>query len=237
MTRCRIIISLGLLVLVHLRAQAFAPNGIVVIDGNSLTTLRGNLAHWPTCATDGTCVHALADVLQDALGTPPSLGFVTAGLGGAGSADLIKRAPTTVDPHLYLRKPINLVIVWEGSNDLVHGLGVSGAIHGLTAYVTARHAVGWRVLTLTVIPRHELGGAVTPAAFESLRLALNTQLRLGATGADGVIDIASAPDFASASAPLGPLYLGDHVHLNEAGIRKAARVIANSAPLQAELKR
>src|SRR5262249_42133551 len=109
--------------------------------------------------------------------------------------EVLPRASTTVDPFYNPGAPINVVILWEIHGDLQQGYGVNATVDHLRQYVTARHAVGWKVLIMTSIP--EPPGTLTPDGqrFEFQRLAVNAKVRAGETGADGVLDVASAPAF------------------------------------------
>lgn len=208
------------------RAQApFDPYGVVVVDGNSLVVHRGNLAHWPACLTATTeepCVHPLADWLWATLGQPARLSVYEAGLRGAGTQELIARAPEFVDAKFVAWKPVRVVLFWEGSNDLYFGRGPTVALENLNTYVAARHAIGWRVAVLTVIPRSE---PTLPATWEWQRLQLNAQIRAGATGADVALDLAADALFLDTAVTSGPLYQ-DGVHLSERGVRTVAAWIA-----------
>jgi hypothetical protein len=90
-----------------------------------------------------------------------------------------------------LRVPgaVNVLVVWEGTNDLFFGASVDQAFSRLRSYCEARRKAGWSVVVLTLLPRLEPG---TPGGFETSRTEVNRRLRATWPGCpDSVVDVAA----------------------------------------------
>jgi lysophospholipase L1-like esterase len=168
---------------------------IVICHGNSLTNGygAGEGQNYPT-----------------QLGALLGAGFAVGGRGvnGVGTWYLSAEAPTIIDPQY---DPVNftnnIVIVWEITNDLATGTSGAEAVSRIWDYCAARRAVGWKVMTMTVLPRYDTDIAAQ-------RTIANTLLRNNwASNCDGLIDIGDNATLQTIIAGQG----NDGVHLSAEG--------------------
>jgi hypothetical protein len=117
----------------------------------------------------------------------------------------------------------NLLIAWEGTNDLYFGATPEQAVDHLISYRDHMTSKGWTVILLTLLPRQS---TPDPISFERQRLAVNAALR----GRNlTLIDVGADPEmgqFASASA--GLFYQADKVHLTDSGARRIAALVGGA---------
>jgi lysophospholipase L1-like esterase len=155
---------------------------------------------------------------------PAGLEGVNLGVPGQTTGMMQADAEDQVDPLAAgRRRPV--LVVWEGTNDLVYGtdppLDASAAYRHLAAYCRARQRAGYSVVVLTVLPREG------SAEFEAARGALNARLRDGWRGfADRLADVAADPAIGDAGAEFDQTYYRDTVHLTPAGYGVVARRVA-----------
>lgn len=100
---------------------------------------------------------------------------------------MLANAPTVVDP---LYQPgigkTNVVIIWGGSNDIANGgVNPTTVYNDLVSYCNARHAVGWKVVVVTMLSR--VGFDTQKNTYNNLILA-NWM-----TFADGLVDFTKTP--------------------------------------------
>ena len=186
----------------------FRP-GVVVWDGGSIISGHG--------ADPGYefPVQTLAVV-------PRACRSYVSSTGSAKIADMLAEAPTEVDARFDPSADLNLCLVQVGGGDLRRGTTAAQVYDALRTYCLARRAAGFRVLVLTVLPSNR------PETFEALRLAYDAMLRDGWRGfADGLVDIAADPRIGDTGDELdGQFYLGDQLHLTNAGNAVMASVAA-----------
>jgi hypothetical protein len=120
-------------------------------------------------------------------------------------------------------RPKKVCVAWEITNELYAGLSAETAYANFISYCTARRAVGWKVVALTVLPRSNDG---TPGDFESKRQAVNSSLRQNwADFADALADVAADARIGDAGDELDTAYYPDRVHLNAAGYAIVAGIV------------
>lgn len=153
---------------------------------------------------------------------------------------MISRAATRVDPF-YRTAPQaapQVVIIWGGTNNLTNA---TTTYNNIKSYCTARQAVGWKCIILTILPRTQAG--ISPS-FETLRQSVNASLRAdfptatahaniytGASYADYLIDIGSDATIGVAGSELNTTYYLDKVHLANTGCAVAADYVKKAIQL------
>ncbi|MFI1167753.1 SGNH/GDSL hydrolase family protein [Streptomyces sp. NPDC020801] len=200
--------------------------GSAVALGDSLTDGTGSSRdadhRWPD---------RLAERLR-ALPPPRRLGVLNAGISGN---RLLRdgvgpSALSRLDADALCRSGVRVLVVWEGINDVNGTPAATGPAAFAAAYsriVARAHAHGIRVVGATLTP---YGGhsAYTPAR-EAVRQAVNALIRGGALF-DAVADFDAAVRDPSRPQRLRPAYdPGDHLHLNDTGMRAVADTIDPAA--------
>lgn len=193
-------------------ATALAVRGLVVFDGCSLVFDSGLPA---------------ADMMPDqTMGLlPPGLEMVNLGVPGQTTGMMTADAAAEVDPLYSAGRDHNVLVVWEGTNDLAYGttrpLDAGQAYRHLAEYCRARRRAGFEVVLLTVLPREG------SASFNAARSDLNERLRAGWRDfADALADVAADPSIGRDGAELDPAYYRDTVHLTAEGYRVVAGIVA-----------
>jgi lysophospholipase L1-like esterase len=115
----------------------------ILVDGNSLPAGQGS-----------TTGNSFPEQLQRMSGITandnPILNFA---VGGQTTPQMIADAATQIDPQIDNTKDKNIIIVWEGRNDLVvNSATVQVAYENLRDYCQARQSAGWEVIILTLLP-------------------------------------------------------------------------------------
>lgn len=106
---------------------------------------------------------------------------------------------------------IRVIILCEGSNDIVNGSSASAIEGGMLAVILRAHAKGIRVIGTTLTPRASVG------KMEQARQAVNAWMRT-TTFFDGVVDFDAIVRNPQAPNAYLPKYdSGDHGHPNPAG--------------------
>lgn len=185
----------------------------VIYDGNSLTfglqSTGGN--NYPTYA-------------QGILGSS-YLGYNT-GVTSQTTAQMISDAAVQIDLE---RDAVlwsdQIVVCWEGTNDLYFGASAATAYSNIVTYCQARQAAGFKVVVGTILPRSNVG---TPVTFETDRQTVNTNIRNNwATFADGLADIAADSRIGDAGDETNTTYYSaDLVHLNNTGYQIVGEIVA-----------
>lgn len=192
-------------------------DGILVYDGDSLT--EGNTA--PNTFAANPYPRQVDAALTRRYA---SANF---GVSGQTLAQMAADAAAQVDRLYSPASPVNALVVWGGTNDMVSvgGNQTAATTHTrLADYCAARRAAGWAVHVLTCLPRSD---AAAPADFETKRQALNASIRANwATYADGLIDVAADTRIGDAGDELNTTYYtSDKVHLNETGYGVIAELV------------
>jgi hypothetical protein len=173
----------------------------IVFDGNSL--IAGSLV------TD-VPYKVIADLGSPWAGT-------NVGVGGRGGADMIPVASQYVDIHYNARRVKNILVYWEGRNDLTT-LTPAQAYANTQTYCLARQAIGWKVIVLTL--SLATGDGETRTDYDDLLIA-------GWSGfADAIARIDQDPEIGDAGDPTDPVYYQvGGVHLTPAGYAIVATLI------------
>ena len=175
-----------------------APN--IVIDGNSLSI-----------AVNG--VPAYSTLLKAAT--------TNVARGGQTTRDMLAHFEDVAASYQPGRR--NVLIAWEGTNDLYFGASVAEAAAHLLEYRRRAEAAGWKVLLLTILPR---ASVPDPKRFETERLALNRALRRARVP---LVDVGADPEMGSFAAVFRPVfYQPDRVHLSARGARRIASLVARA---------
>ena len=136
---------------------------------------------------------------------------------GKTTAQLITDALTKVDP-LFVSGKRNIVIFWEGTNDLGNNHDPTTTYNNIVTYCNARRAAGFKVIVLTIIARN------VNAQFEADRLMVNANLRANwTTFADGLVDVGADSRFQN---PLDGNIYTDGTHLTTLGNQAIAQLVA-----------
>ena len=186
-----------------------SAKGIIVFDGNSLTSPLHGHTPYP-------------DFVMEELGHPTGLAAANVAVPGQTTPDMILRGPSQVD-RLHSPGPVNIVVMWEGTNDMYFGATPEAAYQHLVNYATARRAAGWYVVVLTLMPRT---GINTRHDFEDVRQRLNAMIRANwRSFADQLADVAADRRFGADGAELNITYFEDSTHLTQFGIEKMADLV------------
>lgn len=206
--RRRAFFALPLLASLGKFARSDSP--LIIADGNSLTN-----TDYSAGAT--SWVWYLAQMY-------PDWRIINVACAGKTTPHQAERAPIYVD-RLY--EPGAICVMWEVTNDLFFGASPEQAISNLRAYCLARRAVGFRVLTMTVLPRRAAG-------FEPLRTDANRLMRAQwREFADGLLDVAADVVGAAGQNEDTAYYLLDGTHLNNAGEQRVAAMVAGGLAVPA----
>ena len=136
---------------------------------------------------------------------------------GETTRQMAAEAATLIDAQMNPDRP-PVVVVWEGTNDVVQGATAIEAYQHLADYCRARKAVGFSVILLTTLPGYN---SAYPA-FNSVQGPLNDLLRANwASFADALVDVGALPEFQGG--PSVVYYSADHFHLQDAGYELVAQ--------------
>ena len=105
----------------------------------------------------------------------------------------------------------NWLVVQAGTNDLSQGGTASGMYDGIEKLVQDGHALGFKVVIATVLPRNSAVFAWSDAN-ENARLAYNDMVRANPAGADAIADVAASPIMGGAGAPANAALYLDGLH-------------------------
>ena len=188
--------------------------GLVVFDGCSLVDDAG-------VARDAGMPAQVMALL------PGGLDMKNLGVGGQTTQMMAADAAAEVDPLFAASRRRNILVCWEGTNDLILGTAspydARQAYRHLAAYCKARQRAGFRVVICTVLPRGR------SAAFYEARNALNAELRAHwRSFADALADVAANMTIGADGAETDATYYRDTVHLTAAGYAIVAREVAGA---------
>lgn len=140
------------------------------------------------------------------------------GTPGITAATLATNYPTAAAPFFNSSLKNNVLIIWAGTNDLQTGATPAAAYTSLSSYISQAQATGWKVITLTMLPR---------ITVETNRLAFNILVLGNVAGADAVVDITTDPRIGDPNAPLNKTYYpDDDVHIGGPGMDILIGIVA-----------
>jgi hypothetical protein len=144
-----------------------------------------------------------------------------AGLGRS-IASIREFAPDQIDAAYAPARSKNIIVL---ETDLTENAGVEKDYADTIAFCTARKAVGWRVVVLTILPRS--GARYSFPAFAVDRVTLNEKLRANWRDyADALADIAVVPQLGTVEATKDPRYFNnDGTHPTDAGYALMADIV------------
>jgi lysophospholipase L1-like esterase len=118
--------------------------------------------------------------------------------------------------------PKSTIVIFAGTNDIVAGSSAVSVESSMSAYVSARQAVGWKVVVVPVLDR-----ASFTAPMEVIRLAVNAWINAGSSGANAIVTL---PTQLAGTAPwvTYPAYWDstDQTHLTSLGYGVLAQAVA-----------
>jgi lysophospholipase L1-like esterase len=206
---------------------------LLIFDGNSMTYGAGS------SGISGTYPNQLIAALAD-----PVVGG-NFGVSGQETDGMIADSPAQIDPLCsFTTRTKNVVVAWEGTNDIRAGASAATAFANLKAYCQARKDVGYRVILLTIPPRSDVG---TPGTFDDDRSSVNASLRadfptsttatrvfrpgVGVTYADLLVDVAANATIGDAGDEANTTYYDDLVHMTDAGYALVAADVRGALAL------
>lgn len=195
------------------------PTRAIVFSGNSIVAGQG-----VTAGVDDFTTVALSLVNTPAAWKTPHFRAYNVGIGGQSTAQMLLGDPVRVDRKLSAYHPANVVVLFEGTNDLYYGATPATALANLLAAYSARRAAcpGCKVGVGTILPRSNPG---TPGTFNADRATVNAGLR-SALGAN-VIDFAADPTMGPDAASENLTYYPDKCHPSTAGHAILAQIAAD----------
>lgn len=197
------------------------PSKLLVCDGNSLTA--GNQS---STGYDYPCQ------LQALLSTDYEV--ANFGVSGQTTPDMSGDAASQIDPLYSSSNAGNVLVAWEGTNDLYFNAGATDAYDHLVSYCQARRSAGFRVYVGTIIPRGVWPGTSTipgdaatqEATFESWRATVNANLRANwSSFADGLVDFAADARLSDYN---DTTYFADKIHMTDTGYAIVAGLVRDA---------
>ncbi len=192
-------------------ASADGTGALVVFDGDSLTVgyRIGSRESYPS---------------QVARSLPEGTSILNVAVSGQTWPDLSADAVEEVDAQYSVDRPANVVVVWAAANDLAMGYTAKEVAHNARDYCAQRRRHGFAVVLLTMYP---LQPRSIDADYERERRAYNELLRVGwHEYADALVDVAADSRLGDESGQDRSRYFLDPVHLNAAGYRVIAELVA-----------
>ena len=191
-----------------------ADRGLVVFDGCSLVADAG------VATADG-----MPEQVMSLL--PSDLQLRNLGVAGQTTQQMAADAASQVDPLYCKARAENVLVVWEGTNDLIYGVSPrfdsAQAYRHLADYCRARRRAGFTVVICSVLPR------AAGADFAAARRDLNARLRRGwPQFADAIADVGADMTIGPEGAQWDRTYYRDGVHLTPAGYAIVARHVATA---------
>lgn len=187
---------------VHFRNnQTYTHN--IVIDGNSMAV-----------GDSGGEVKATETSVTDAGLT--SYDYINMAFNGATVTDLTSVAGARVDP-LYETDlgTKNILVFWEGINEITAGKTDVQCYNNIKAYCTARKLKGWKIIVGTLTPRN---GGAGGGNQETYRLSVNTMIRNAKIAEETWLDeVADVGGDATIGTSVNATYYADGIHLTPAG--------------------
>lgn len=181
------------------------PNGIIVTDGNSLTTGNGGqTTPWPTTAAAAAAYGA-------------GVTWTNVAVGGRVTGTMLEDAVANVDA-VYGSGPTRIVTAWELTNDIANGGAPTiHAFNRMARYCAERKQRGWTVIVGTMISRGA-GNVFSGSTLEAYRLDVNAMIRAQwQSFADALLDIGTDSVFGVGGNTNLTYYQADTIHPTAAG--------------------
>lgn len=185
----------------------------LIFDGNSLTVGQGGSPY--------------SSLITPFLNTDYTYSLVNYGVGGQTTSAMLEDANTQVDTTSNISREKNVVVCWEGINDIYFGATATQAYNNLVSYCTSRRAYGFKVVIVTLTPRQNTN---TPSFQETRRLEVNSLIRSNwTTFADALADVAADNRLGDYDDCLNTTYYtADKVHMNNTGYTIVAQIVASA---------
>jgi lysophospholipase L1-like esterase len=134
------------------------------------------------------------------------------GVSGETLATMLANAPARVDSLYNPAKPANLVIIWGGTNDIANSHDAPANVYAnMKLYCAARHAVGWKVILVTMLSR-------TGAGVDAAKDTLNNLILADHSFADALVDFTATPLGVDGGFSNTTNFQGDGIHPTQVGI-------------------
>ncbi len=148
------------------QASLMAGTSRCVCDGNSMTLGAGQTAY-PT---------QLAAMLGS------NWAISNKGVSSQTTQNMLADAATDIDQLYEAGNTANVVVCWEGTNDIYFNASAADACQHLVTYCQGRRAAGFKVVIVTITPRNDFPGTSTLPAdkhtnFEARRGSVNASIR------------------------------------------------------------
>lgn len=166
-----------------------ATTGNLVTDGDSETAGQGFTPYPNFLTTPGWTITNIA-VSGERLSTELPL------------------ARTKVDPLYSSAKPNNICVIWMGTNDIGSGHAPSDVYNLLIEYIQQRHAVGWKVVTATMLSR---------VIVDTQKDAYNALIIANTAGADAIVNFTNTVLGCDGCYANTILFQNDGIHPTQAG--------------------
>lgn len=186
----------------------------IIFDGNSLT--RG------CCAGDMNARNYPLQLVRSLGDSYISYNFSVV---GQTTGEMLRDAAQEIDSLRRGRDRAapEILVMWEGTNDLHYGASAQDAYERIARYASGRQKAGYKVIVLTLLPRHYENA---DSDFEARRQEVNALLRLNwREFADGIADVAADERIGDAGDELDTDYYEDGVHMTEEGYALIARTV------------
>src|SRR6185295_7059501 len=182
----------------------------VIVDGNSLLEGSANPS------TPDKLITKLTALL------PVNVTVTLVAASGQQTSSMVTTGPRN---EYDIRRPKNVYICWEGTNDLALGsVSTATAHNNIAAVCAAQRNRGCKVVVGTILPRTDAGTFT-----EANRQTVNTLIRNNwTTYADAIADFDLAPTIGAAGANLTGTYINDNVHLGATGNDAAAPILGTA---------
>ena len=180
-------------------------NANIVCDGNSLTAGGYSTSPYPT-----QLLSAVNSIVSGAT-------VVNKGVNAQQTTQMSADAVTDIDALISSSRP-NILCVWEVTNDIYYNGSATTAITNMTTYCQARKAAGWKIILMGVIDRNQTTqGGLTPTQFRAQLTIANDNMRQNFQTIGGNVFVDLISDARLQNAADTTYYVGDGVHLTNAG--------------------
>jgi lysophospholipase L1-like esterase len=157
---------------------------------------------------------------------PPVYDCYNLGVDSQTTTLMIANSGAKIDANGSGVRPRQIVVCWEGRNDIYNGATATQAYNNLITYCQDRRTAGFLVIVGTLLPA---SGFATPATFEADRQAVNTNLRANWNSfADALSDPGADATVGQSGEDANSTYYVDGTHMTNAGYAIVARIMANA---------